>query len=94
MTDYSNKQSIGGIIGFTRNTSLHNNFPTDCVWLKDKGCQAKWGIGIYPEDTSGGNNNGVTVVKKEDNNTLKILNGISNEFVLNDGKIHLRWELF
>ena len=93
LTDYADKQSIGGIIGFTRNTSSHNSFPTDCVWLKAKNCQAKWGIGTYPNDTSGGNNNGVTVVDKESDQALKILNGDTKEFVLYDGKIRLSWEL-
>lgn len=93
LTDYSDKQSIGGIIGFTRNTSSHNSFPSDCVWLKAKNCQAKWGIGTYPNDTSGGNNNGVTVVEKESDQALKILNGDTKEFILYDGQIRLSWEL-
>ena len=93
MTDYSDKQSIGGILGFTRNTSSHNSFPTDCVWLKAKNCQAKWGIGTYSNDTSGGNNNGVTVVDRESDQALKILNGDTKEFVLHDGQIRLSWEL-
>lgn len=93
MTDYSDKQSIGGILGFTRNTSAHNSFPTDCVWLKAKHCQAKWGIGTYPNDTTGGNNNGVTVVDKENDQALKILNGDTKEFILFDGQIRLSWEL-
>ena len=92
-TDYSDKQSIGGIIGFTRNTSSHSSFPSDCVWLKAKNCQAKWGIGTYPNDTSGGNNNGVTVVDKESNQALEILNGDTKEFILYNGQIRLSWEL-
>lgn len=93
MTDYSDKQSIGGIIGFTRNTSEHNNFPSDCVWLRAKNCQAAWGIGTYPNDTTGGNNNGVTVVDKESDQALRILNGDTKEFILYDGQIRLSWEL-
>lgn len=93
LTDYSDKQSIGGIIGFTRNTSSHSSFPSDCVWLKAKNCQAKWGIGTYPNDTSGGNNNGVTVVDKESNQALEILNGDTKEFILYNGQIRLSWEL-
>lgn len=92
LTDYSDKQTLGGIIGFTRNTSSHGNFPTDCVWLKANNCQAKWGIGIYPNDKSGGNNTGVTAVSKENEKALEILNGNTNNFILLNGKIQLTWE--
>jgi hypothetical protein len=92
-TDCSDKQSIGGILGYTRDTTAHGNFPTDCVWLKAKKCKAKWGIGTYPNDTSGGNNKGITVIDKENDQALTILNGDTNEFVLDGGKIKMSWEL-
>lgn len=92
LTDYSNKQTLGGIIGFTRDTSSHNNFPTNCVWLKHSNCQARWGVGQYPNDSSGGNNKGVTVVTEENAKAVRELNGDTNYFILNDGKIHLAWE--
>lgn len=92
LTDYSDKQTLGGIIGFTRNTSSHGNFPTDCVWLKANNCQAQWGVGTYPNDKSGGNNTGVTAVSKENEKALEILNGNTNNFKLLNGKIQLTWE--
>lgn len=92
-TNYKDKQSIGGIIGFTRKTTYHCYFPVDCVWLQAGGCEATWGIGTYPDDSSGGTNTGVTVIKNESAEALKILNGDTKEFVLKDGKIQLYWEL-
>lgn len=94
LTDYSNKQSLGGILGFIRNTSEHNFPPTNCAWLKAGNCQAQWGVGKYPNDDTGGNNNGVTVVTKEDQTLVNLLNGEANYFVLSEGKLHLAWEQF
>lgn len=92
LTDYTDKQTLGGIIGFTRNTASHGNFPADSVWLKANNCQAEWGVGVFPNDKSGGNNTGVTAVSEEDEKALAILNGNTNNFILQNGKIHLAWE--
>ena len=94
LTDYADKQTLGGILGFIRNTPSHNCPPENCAWLKAKDCEATWGVGTYPNDETGGNNNGVTVVKQEDQSLVKLLNAGSKYFVLTDGKLHLAWERY
>ena len=94
LTDYVNKQTLGGILGFIRNTSAHNCPPKNCAWLKASGCQATWGVGKYSDDETGGNNGGVTVVKKEDANLANLLNAGKKYFTVSDGKLRLAWERY
>ena len=91
-TSYYDWNAVGGILGYTRDTSAHGNFPSHCVWLKTKDSYAQWGIGTYPKDTSGGNNKGVTVVFDENYFALKVLNEKTNKFVLYNSQIRLSWE--
>ena len=108
MSDHQNKQTLGGIIGYTRDTAVHGFYPSFCVWLKQEGSQALWGVGRYSDDRSGGNNYGVTRVSAEGERALDILNaavrlddegaiispynGGGNAFVLTEGRICLAWE--
>ncbi len=92
LTDYHNKQTLGGILGFIRNTYAHNCPPANCAWLKAENCQAEWGVGKYSNDETGGNNGGVTVVSKEDNVLVNLLNADEKHFTLSNGELHLAWE--
>lgn len=94
LTDYPDKQALGGISGYIRDTYSHNFPPENCAWLKAKGCQATWGVGKYPNDDTGGNNSGVTVVTKEDNALVTLLNAEDKPFELFDGKLRLAWERY
>lgn len=108
VSDHQNKQTLGGIIGYTRDTAVHGFYPSGCVWLKQEGSQALWGVGRYADDRSGGNNYGVTRVSAEGERAVGILNaavrlddegaiispynGGGNAFVLTEGRICLVWE--
>lgn len=84
--------ALGGITGYIRNSSMHNRPPVNCVWLKKDTTLALYGVGSYPDDTTGGNNDGVIVGEEVTQEMVSTLNDTEVVFSLSGEKITLIFE--